>query len=95
MFFEPGSQRRRRVEIGTDLRLAGTLAHHPGVATLAKGKRQGVDEDGLARAGFAGQNRKSGRELKFKRFDDDKIANGEKAQHLRGTPDAKNRRHRP
>ena len=53
-----------------------------GVAALAQGQRQRVDEDGLAGAGLAGEHGEAGVEFEFERIDDDEIADAERPQHV-------------
>ena len=72
---------RLDVEFGADVRAFAARAHHGGIAALAQGQRQSVDEDGFAGAGLAGKHGEAGLEFEFKRIDDDEIADAERPQH--------------
>ena len=50
------------------------LAHQPGVGPRAQGQLQGIDQDGLASAGFARQGRETAAKLQLQRLHDDKVA---------------------
>ena len=55
-FFKPGLQMRRAVKFGADIGLTTALAHDLSVRTGAQHQLQGIQHDGFARAGFAGQH---------------------------------------
>lgn len=78
---QPGTQRRGGIEDGGDVGARGALAQHAGVAALAQRQGQGVDEDGLARAGLAGKHGEARAEMDLGLFDDDEVADMQGAQH--------------
>jgi hypothetical protein len=57
---QPGGRAGRGVELGADLGARRAFAHHAGVAAVAQRQLQRVDQDGLARAGLAGQHGEAG-----------------------------------
>ena len=71
------------VELGGQFRPLGRLPHHPGVGPPAHQQFEGVDEDGLAGAGLAGQYREAPVKFKLDRVDDDEIPDCEPVQHQR------------
>ena len=80
---QPGADagRVRDRELGGELgarRARAELAH---LETVAEQQAQRVEQDRLARAGFAGEHREARRELDVERLDDDEIADGQRAQH--------------
>ena len=77
----PLDHRGSGAELGADLRARRAFAHHVGVGALAEREQQGVDEDGLARAGLAGEHGEAGREVEFERLDDDEVADCQRQQH--------------
>ena len=78
---QPGSQCGGEVELGTDLGPRRALAHHAGIAPAAQGQLQRIDQNGLAGAGLAGEHREAGVEIELKRRHDDKVPQGQAAQH--------------
>ena len=68
----------RRVEAGGDRGLRLSRAHRAGFGTRAQREPQRIEQDGLARACFAGQHRQSWREGKVQALDQHHIANGER-----------------
>ena len=67
----------------------GTLGAWPQLAqleTIPQQKGKGVEEDRLAGAGLAGQDREPGPELDIQRVDDDEIADRQQAQHAVSGP---------
>jgi hypothetical protein len=80
VLFEPAGGRRREREVGADVGLGRAFAHHAGVAAPAQRQLQRIDQDRLAGAGLAGEDREAG-ELEFDRVDDDEVADGQCAQH--------------
>ena len=68
-------------ELGRDVGARGAFAHDIGVAALSQGQQQRVDQDRLAGAGLAGQDREARRELEFEFVDDDEVADRERDQH--------------
>jgi len=71
---QPLGKTGRRIEFGADVCARRALAHHPGIAAAAERQLQRIDEDGLARAGLAGQHRKAAVEIDLEFGDDDEIA---------------------
>ena len=59
------------------LRLAGT--HQPAVAAPAQCQSHRIQQNGLARAGFAGENGQPIAEVEIKRFNNDNVTNGERS----------------
>ena len=80
-FGQPRQEAAWTVELGADVGTGSAFAHHQGIGTLAQGQLQRVDQNGFARAGFAGEHRKPGMKVQLERGDDDKVADGQPAQH--------------
>ena len=80
-FLQPGGEGGGAVELGRDLGAGGALAHDGGVAARAQGQLQRVDQDGLARAGLAGEGGETGGEVQLQRRDDDEVLEAQAAQH--------------
>ena len=53
----------------------------PANAAFPRGEAQRIQQDRFARAGFPGQHVQAGRELEFRPFDQDDVANGQRGQH--------------
>ena len=70
-----------QVEDRHDLALLGPLPHQFGPSPPAQHEAQRVQQDRLARAGFAGQHVEPGLEGKFQPVDDQHVANIKRAQH--------------
>ena len=85
LLVEPGAQRASvsQIELGADLGPLAALPHDCRVAPLAEHQCEGVDEDGLPRACFSGEDGETAVELELEMFDDDEVADGQSAQHLR------------
>ena len=64
----------RHVEDGGDLALLGAMADQAGVAARAERQRQGIEQDGFAGAGLAGQHRQARGEVDVQPLDQDDIA---------------------
>ncbi len=77
---QPGRQRGRDVEFGADVGPRRAFAHHTGVGAGAQGQLQGVDEDRLAGAGFAGQDAEAARQVEIELADDDEVAQGDASE---------------
>ena len=73
-FFQPGLQPGGKFEFGADFGPRRALSHHAGVGSCAQRQLQGVDQDGLARAGLAGQHGETRAELQFQLAHDHEIA---------------------
>lgn len=78
---EPRRMAGRDVEDSGNLAPVLAVAHERTVAAAAQRKRQTVEKNGFARAGFAGQHRKPGIEAEVKPFDQDDIADRELGEH--------------
>ena len=63
----------RQFEHRGDLALRLSLAHQRGVAARAQGEREGVEQDRLAGAGFAGQHGKAPGKIEVKLVDQDDV----------------------
>ena len=72
-FVEPADHACGHVEFGADVGARGPFADHTGFAAAAQGELQCVDQNRLARAGFARQHRKAALELNLHRMHDDEI----------------------
>jgi len=82
----PAGQGVGQVELRGDFRAHRTLAHQGGVAAAAQGQLQGIDEDGLAGAGFAREHREPYADVQIERVDDDEILQGDALEHGYTTP---------
>ncbi len=83
MVGQPPLDGRPAPELGGDVGPCAAFAHDIGLAAFTESQLQGVDQDRLAGAGFAGQHREAGRELKLERVDDHEVANRKRNQHSR------------
>ena len=77
---QPGRERSRQIEAGTQFGTRGALADHAGVCTGAQHQLQCVDEYGFSGPGFARERGKPGLEFELQGIDDDEIAQAEMAQ---------------
>ena len=77
VFSQPCRGRRRLVEIKLRANLGALAAgaYQAGVGALAEGKRQRVDKNRFAGAGFSGERAETALELEFKAIDQYKVAN--------------------
>ena len=57
------------------------MAHQRDIAARAERKREGIEQDGFAGAGLAGEHRQTGREVDVEPVDQDDVANREPGQH--------------
>ncbi len=71
--FQPGPQRCAFIEFGTDVRAAGAFADQAGVGPRAGDQLEGIDHDGLARAGLAGEHGETLVELQVELADDHEV----------------------
>jgi hypothetical protein len=80
---EPGTKPRRYgdVELGGDLRALTAGAQLACLEAAAEQERQRVEQDRLARAGFARQYRKAGLEFDLEGVDNGEVANRQEMQH--------------
>ena len=74
---QPGLEARRAFELGADIGLGRAFAHHAGIGARAQGELHGVDQNGFARAGLAGQRREAAMQVEVQRLDDDEVAQGD------------------
>src|SRR5690606_18179955 len=77
----PGGMLRRHLEDGRHLPLRLTVAHKTAVAAPTQGEREGVEQDGLAGAGFTGEDAEPPIEGKIEPIDQDDVADGELDEH--------------
>ena len=75
-----------KLEGGDHLALLHAVAHQALVAARAQGQREGIEQDRLAGAGFAGQHGQAVGEIDVEPVDQDDIADGETGEH--GFPQA-------
>ena len=54
---------------------------HPGAAAPADRQAQGIEQDGFARAGFAGQHIQARREFQRGLFDQDDVTDSQRGEH--------------
>ena len=83
VFDEPRRGRGGHRELGAQVGARTPLAHHARVAAFTEHQRERVDQDRLAGAGLAGEDREARLEVEFERVDDDEIANRKRVQHRR------------
>ena len=57
------------------------LADQPAIGACAEREAERVEQDRLARAGFAGQHAQPARKLEVERLDKHNVANGKRGQH--------------
>ncbi len=68
-------------EAGDDLTLLDPLAYQRLVAARAERQREGVEQNRLAGAGFAGEHGKAVGEVDVEPVDEDDIADGQSGEH--------------
>ena len=73
----------RHVEHRRNLPLLGAVTHQARIAATAKRQRKGIEQDGFARAGLTGQDRKPLSEFDIKPFDQHDVADRQTRQHAR------------
>ena len=69
------------IEHGSDLPLLRAVAHEAGIAAAAERQRKGIEQDGFARTGLAGQNREARCEFDIEPFDQDDVTDRQTRQH--------------
>ena len=74
---------RREFKAGGDLAALAAMAHHAALGARPQHQGQGIDEDGFAGAGFAGEYREPGAQAQLELVHDGEIANIEMVQHVR------------
>ena len=78
---QPGLHRGRQVEIGHHLGAGCAFPHGAGVGTTAQRQLQGIDQDGLARAGLACEHGEAGAELDLERPHDRVVLQHQAPEH--------------
>ena len=73
----------RQVEGGGHLPFLGTVAHQRNVAAGAERQRKGIEQDGFAGAGLAGQHGQAGRDIEIEPIDQNDVADREAGEHDR------------
>jgi len=76
----------RHVEHRGDLALVGAVADEACVAPAAERQRKGIEQDGFARAGLAGQHRKAAGKLDIEPLDQHDVADRQTRQHDQQIP---------
>ncbi|MGY4473003.1 hypothetical protein ACVILL_000417 [Bradyrhizobium sp. USDA 3364] len=74
------------IEHGGHLPLLGAMAHQSGIAAAAERQRKGIEQDGFAGAGFAGQHRQATGKFDIEPFDQDDVTDRQTRQHARTIP---------
>ena len=72
-FFQPGREGLCTVELGAQVGALCAFAHHCRIGAPTQDELQGLDQNGLARARFAGQRGKALVQIQLQRLDDDEI----------------------
>src|ERR1700719_1432007 len=80
------------VESRGHLALLDAVPHEARVAARAERKRERIEQDGFAGAGFSGEHREAGREINVEPFDQDDVADREPGQHGKECPDSEVRK---
>ena len=73
----------RDVEGGRHLALLRAMADQARIAAAAERQREGIEQDGFARAGLAGQHREATGELDIEPFDQDDVTDRQTRQHAK------------
>ena len=73
----------RHVEHRGDLALLRAVTHEAGIAAAAERQRKGIEQNGFARAGLAGQHREPTGKLDIEPFDQDDVTDRQTRQHGR------------
>jgi hypothetical protein len=71
----------RDIEHGGDLPLLRAVAHEAGIAPATERQCKGIEQDGFARTGLAGQNREARGEFDIEPFDQDDVTDRQTRQH--------------
>ena len=85
---EDGGRRMalRNIEHRGDLALLHAVAHQTRIAAAAERQRKGIEQDGFAGAGFAGQHREATGKFDIEPLDQDDVADRKTRQHARSIP---------
>ena len=85
ILIKPGGDGCLRITInlkeGANLSAVAAFSNLTAVGTLTQDEAKGIEQDGLASTGFAGQYRKPRCEIKLKCVDDDEVTKGYGLQH--------------
>ncbi len=71
------------VESRGHLALLRAMAHQARIAAAAERQREGIEQDGFARAGLAGQHREATGEFDIEPFDQDDVTDRQTRQHAK------------
>ena len=71
------------VESGRHLALLRAMADQARIAAAAERQREGIEQDGFARAGLAGQHREATGEFDIEPFDQDDVTDRQTRQHAK------------
>ncbi len=71
------------IERRRDLALLDAVANQARIAAAAERQREGIEQDGFARAGFAGQHREATGKLDIEPFDQDDVTDRQTRQHAK------------
>ncbi len=71
----------RHIEHGRHLALLGAMTDQGGIAAAAQRQREGVEQNGFARAGLAGQNCQAAGKFDIEPFDQDDVTDRQTRQH--------------
>jgi hypothetical protein len=78
---EDAAERGVRLELAGHHEAVAPLPHEVGGAAPAREKSDGVDEDGLPRAGLPGENGQSRTQVEIEVLDDREVSDRETAKH--------------
>ena len=76
-----GGVPRRKLEHRRHLALRLAVADEAAVAARAERERQRIEQDRLARAGLAGEDRQAGRKFEIQLIDQHHVADGKPREH--------------
>ena len=76
----------RNIEHRGDLALLDAVTDEAGIAAAAERQRERIEQNGFARTGLAGQNRKATGKLDIEPFDQDDVTDRKTRQHARSIP---------
>ncbi len=73
--------RKRQFDLRGDRRALFAAPDKPGIRPCAQCQPDGIEQDGLARAGFAGEHGKARVQVDLQRGDDDEVAQRQALEH--------------
>ena len=85
---KPFSGALRRLKLRHDVRALSTLTDDAGIRPTTKNQLQGIDENGLAGAGFTRQDCKAPPDIQTQGLDDHKVSKTQGSQHEGVSPEA-------